>query len=62
MTNHEEDNPINWDEIIKSDKGVIASDRKRSGTVIAQTEDDVVISDGVVKTSIHYAKVYSRLL
>jgi hypothetical protein len=49
MTNHEEDNPINWDEIIKSDKGVIASDRKRSGTVIAQTADDVVISDGVVK-------------
>ncbi|MFZ0698516.1 MAG: hypothetical protein WAM88_15380 [Nitrososphaeraceae archaeon] len=49
MTNHEEDNPINWDEIIKSGKGVIASDRKRSGTVIAQTEDDVVISDGVVK-------------
>jgi hypothetical protein len=48
MTNHE-DNPINWDEIIKSGKGVIASDRKRSGTVIAQTEDDVVISDGVVK-------------
>jgi hypothetical protein len=36
MTNHEEDNPINWDEIIKSSKGVIASDRKRSGTVIAQ--------------------------
>jgi hypothetical protein len=29
MTNYEEDNPINWDEIIKSDKGVIASDRKR---------------------------------
>jgi hypothetical protein len=38
MTNHEEDNPINWDEIIKSGKGVIA-----------QTEDDVVISDGVIK-------------
>ena len=49
MTNHEEVNPINWDEIIKSGKGVIASDRKRSGTVTAQTEDDVVISDGVVK-------------
>jgi hypothetical protein len=49
MINHEEDNPINWDEIIKSGKGVIASDRKRSGTVIAQTKDDVVISDGVIK-------------
>jgi hypothetical protein len=43
MTNHEE-NPINWDAIIKSHKGVIASDRKRTGTVIAQTEDDIVIS------------------
>jgi hypothetical protein len=48
MINHEE-NLINWDAIIKSHKGVIASDRKRTGTVIAQTEDDIVISDGVVK-------------
>jgi hypothetical protein len=47
MTNHEE-NPINWDAIIKSHKGIIASDRKRIGTVIAQTEDDIVISDGVI--------------
>ena len=47
MTNPEE-NPINWDAIIKSHKGVIASDRKRTGTVIAQTEDDIVISDGVI--------------
>lgn len=36
MTNPEE-NPIYWDAIIKSHKGV-ASDRKRTGTVIAQTE------------------------
>jgi hypothetical protein len=43
MTNHEE-NPINWDAIITSHKGVIASDRKRTGTVIAQTDDDIVIS------------------
>jgi hypothetical protein len=48
MINHEE-NLINWDAIIKSHEGVIASDRKRTGTVIAQTEDDIVISDGVVK-------------
>jgi hypothetical protein len=47
MANHQ-DNPINWDAIIKSHKGVIASDRKRTGTVIAQTEDDIVISDEVV--------------
>jgi hypothetical protein len=47
MTNPEE-NPINWDAIIKSHKGVIASDRKRTGTVIAQTEDEIVISDGVI--------------
>ena len=47
MANHEE-NPINWDAIIKSHKEVISSDRKRTGTVIAQTEDDIVISDGVV--------------
>ncbi|MDQ3840825.1 MAG: hypothetical protein M3297_16355 [Thermoproteota archaeon] len=47
MSNND-DNPINWDAIIKSHKGVIASDRKRTGTVIAQTEDDIVISDGVV--------------
>jgi hypothetical protein len=38
MTNHE-DNPINWDAIIKSHKGVIVSNRKRAGTVIAQTEE-----------------------
>ena len=50
MTNPQE-NPINWDAIIKSHKGVIASDRKRTGTVIAQTEDEIVISDGV--TTIH---------
>ena len=37
MTNPEE-NPIYWDAIIKSHKGVIASDRKKTGTVIAQTE------------------------
>jgi hypothetical protein len=43
------DNPINWDAIIKSHKGVITSDRKRIGTVIAQTEDDIVISYGVIK-------------
>jgi hypothetical protein len=61
MTSHN-DNPINWDAIIKSHKGVIASDRKRAGTVIAQTEDDIVISDGVVarhqfimpKSKVHY--------
>lgn len=47
MANHEE-NPINWDAIIKSHKEVISSDRKRTGTVIAQTEDDIIISDGVV--------------
>ena len=47
MANHEE-NPINWDAIIKSHKEVISSDRKRTGTVIAQTEDDIVISDGVI--------------
>ena len=47
MTNPEE-NPINWDAIIKSHKGVITSDRKRTGTVIAQTEEDIVISDGVI--------------
>jgi hypothetical protein len=41
MTNHE-DNPINWDAIIESHKGVIASNRKRTGTVIAQAEDDIV--------------------
>ena len=29
-------------------KEVIASDRKRTGTVIAQTEGNIVISDGVV--------------
>lgn len=32
----------------KSHRGAIASDRKRTGTVIAQTEDDIVISDGVI--------------
>jgi hypothetical protein len=61
MTNHE-DNPINWDAIIKSHKGVIASDRKRTGTVIAQTEDDIFISDEVItrhqfimpKSKVHY--------
>jgi hypothetical protein len=47
MANHG-DNPINWDAIIRSHKGVIASDRKRAGTVIAQTENDIVISDGVI--------------
>jgi hypothetical protein len=47
MTGREE-NPINWDAIIKSHKGVIASDGKRAGTVIAQTENDIVISDGVI--------------
>jgi hypothetical protein len=26
----------------------MASNRKRTGTVIAQTEDDIVISDGVI--------------
>jgi hypothetical protein len=36
MTGREE-NPINWDAIIKSHKGVIVSDGKRAGTVIAQT-------------------------
>jgi hypothetical protein len=50
MSNHQEDNPINWDAIIKSHKGVITSDSKRTGTVIAQTEDDIVISNGVVKS------------
>jgi hypothetical protein len=47
MTNHNE-NPINWDEIIKSHKGVIASDKIRAGAVIAQTQDDIVISKGVI--------------
>lgn len=42
MTNPEE-NPINWDAIIKSHKGVIASDRKRTGTVIAQTDGVITI-------------------
>jgi hypothetical protein len=46
--NSPENIPINWDEIIKSNKGVIASDRKRCGTIIAQTEDDIIISEGVV--------------
>ena len=32
----------------QSHKEVISSDRKRTGTDIAQTEDDIVISDGVV--------------
>jgi hypothetical protein len=66
MTNYEE-NPINWDTVIKSHKRVVASDIKRAGTVIAQTEDDIVISNGVVnrhqfimpKSPIHYAKVRS---
>jgi hypothetical protein len=43
-----ENNPINWDEIIKSNKEVVASDRKRCGNVIAQTEDDIIISEGLV--------------
>jgi hypothetical protein len=48
ITTGREENPINWDAIIKSHKGVIASDGKRAGTVIAQTENDIVISDGVI--------------
>jgi hypothetical protein len=43
MSSHQVDNPVNWDAIIKSHKGVITSDNKRTGTVIAQTEDDIVI-------------------
>lgn len=46
VMSNREDNPINWDDI---HKGIITSDRKRGGTVVAQTEDDIVISDGVVK-------------
>ena len=43
MSSHQVDNPVNWDAIIKSHKGVITSDNKRTGTVIAHTEDDIVI-------------------
>ena len=50
MSNHQVDNSVNWDAIIKSHKGVITSDNKRTGTVIAQTEDDIVIFCGVIKS------------
>jgi hypothetical protein len=43
-----ENNPINWDEIIKSNKGVVASNDTRCGNVIAQTDDEIVISEGLV--------------
>jgi hypothetical protein len=30
MSSHQVDNPVNWDAIIKSHKGVITSDNKRN--------------------------------
>jgi hypothetical protein len=48
MESDYKDIPIDWNEITKSNKGVRTNDHQTCGNIIAEEEDSIIISEGLI--------------
>jgi hypothetical protein len=48
MESDDKDIPIDWKEITKSNKGVRTNDHQTCGNLIAEDEDSIIISEGLI--------------